>query len=45
MEYYCLMVRTGAESDFKERATKALADQGVDATLHFFQRRLRKVMH
>ena len=42
MEYYCLMVRTGAEADFKERATKALADQGMDATLHFFQRRLRK---
>lgn len=42
MEYYCLMVRTGAESDFKERATKALADQGMDAILHFFQRRLRK---
>ncbi|MBO5124425.1 MAG: hypothetical protein J6C11_04770 [Spirochaetaceae bacterium] len=42
MEYYCLMVRTGAESDFKERATKALADEGMDATLHFFQRRLRK---
>lgn len=42
MEYYCLMVRTGAEADFKERATRALADHGVNAILHFFQRRLRK---
>ena len=42
MEYYCLMVRTGAESSFKEQATKTLADKGVHATLHFFQRRLRR---
>lgn len=42
MEYYCLMVRTGAEASFKEQATKTLADHGVNATLHFFQRRLRR---
>ena len=42
MEYYCLMVRTGSEAEYKKRAQQVLADHGITASLYFFQRRLKK---
>ena len=41
MEYYCVMVRTGAEGAFKERATAALKDAHPEARLFFFTHTLR----
>ena len=42
MEYYCLMVRTGSEAEYKKRAQQVLTDHGITASLYFFQRRLKK---
>ncbi len=42
VEYYCLMVRTGTEAEFKKQAQQVLSDHGVTASLYFFQRRLKK---
>ena len=42
MEYYCLMVRTGSEAEYKKQAQKVLADHGIEASLYYFQRRLKK---
>ena len=42
MEYYCLMVRTGCEAEYKKQVQKILADHGITANLYFFQRRLKK---
>ncbi len=42
VEWYCLMVRTGAEAGFKERAEAALAARGIEGRLHFFRRRFSR---
>ena len=45
MEYYCIMVRTGEEQSFKERALAALKDKFPDVQFFFFQRmRLKEIM-
>ena len=41
MEYYCIMVKTGEEKVFKERAIKALKEKFPEVQLFFFQRMLR----
>lgn len=41
MEFYCIMVKTGAEDSFKERASLALKDDFPDAKLFFFKHTLR----
>lgn len=41
MEYYCLMVRTGEEEEFKEKAQKAFCEQACAAELYYFQRTLK----
>ncbi|WP_178842296.1 transcription termination/antitermination NusG family protein [uncultured Treponema sp.] len=41
MEYYCIMVKTGEEKAFKERAIKALKEKFPEVQLFFFQRMLR----
>ncbi len=40
MEYYCLMVRTGEEEEFKKKAQKAFGEQACTAELYYFQRTL-----
>ncbi len=42
MEWYCLMVKTGAEAEFKRQAQDVLEQHQVAGSLHFFQRRLKK---
>lgn len=41
MEYYCIMVKTGAEKSFKERATLATKELFPSVDFFFFQRTLR----
>ena len=41
MEYYCLMVRTGEEEEFKKKARKAFCEQACTAELYYFQRTLK----
>ena len=41
MEYYCIMVRTGEEQSFKERALAALKDKFPDVQFFFFQRMMK----
>lgn len=41
MEYYCLMVRTGEEKEFKKKAQKAFFEQACTAELYYFQRTLK----
>ena len=41
MEYYCLMVRTGEEEEFKKKAQKAFGEQACTAELYYFQRTLK----
>lgn len=41
MEYYCLMVRTGEEEEFKKKAQKAFGEQSCTAELYYFQRTLK----
>ena len=42
MEYYCLMVRTGTEAEFKRQAQQVLEQHRVAGSLYFFRRRLKK---
>ena len=42
MEWYCLMVRTGCEARFKERAGAALAARGIEGQLYFFRRKFSR---
>ena len=42
VEWYCLMVRTGCEAEFKERAGAALAACGIEGRLYFFQRKFSR---
>lgn len=41
MEFYCIMVKTGTEEAFKERASLALKDDFPDAKFFFFKHTLR----
>lgn len=41
MEYYCIMVKTGEETAFKEKAQDAFLGYYPDTEFFFFQRRLR----
>ena len=41
MEYYCVMVKTGAEQAFKERATSALREICPEVQFFFFTHTLR----
>lgn len=41
MEYYCLMVKTGAEQSFKERAMSVFKDKFPNIKLFFFHRLLK----
>ena len=41
MEYYCVMVRTGEEEEFKKKAQKAFCGQACTAELYYFQRTLK----
>ena len=41
MEYYCIMVKTGEETAFKEKAQDAFLGYYPDPEFFFFQRRLR----
>ena len=40
MEYYCIMVLTGEEKNFKAQATTALEQGGFPSSLYFFERKL-----
>lgn len=42
MEYYCLMVKTGTEAQFKNQAQEVLEKNQVAGRVVFFQRRLKK---
>ncbi len=42
VEWYCLMVRTGAEAEFKKQAQEVLEQHQMEGTVYFFQRRLRR---
>jgi len=41
MEYYCAMVATGEEKNFKDEAIKATKEGFPDAKFFFFERKLR----
>lgn len=40
MEYYCIMVKTGEEKKFKERATKTFQETHPTAQFYFFERKM-----
>lgn len=40
MEYYCIMVFTGEEKSFKEKATEALQKQFQSVRFYFFERKM-----
>lgn len=41
MDYYCVMVKTGSEQDFKDRASRIFQDDYPDARFFFFNHTLR----
>lgn len=41
MEYYCIMVKTGAEEKFKVCSEKKLSDGGFEFKMYFFRKTLR----
>ena len=40
MEYYCIMVLTGEEKTFKEKAFEALQEQFPSVRFYFFERKM-----